>query len=163
MYYALQTNDAPVIEVMQRLSGQYPPCGYRRIRVFLGREGIQVGQERCSRHTCRLAGTASGATTSDMAPVPTVRQLNVWRWWTRYIQALRPRINQHRLGAAAVALILARLRLGLSAGVTQMMAQLCALSALNERLLERRERVIYRLGRHRAGHHVIQQLLGASG
>jgi len=36
-------------QAMQRLSGQYPRFGSRRIRVFLGREGIQVGQERCSR------------------------------------------------------------------------------------------------------------------
>ena len=51
LYYTLKmpTKDAPVIEVMQRLSGQYPRFGSRRIRVFLGREGIQVGQERCSR------------------------------------------------------------------------------------------------------------------
>src|SRR3546814_12377702 len=51
LYYTLKmpTKDAPVVEVMRRLSGQYPRFGSRRIRVFLGREGIQVGQERCSR------------------------------------------------------------------------------------------------------------------
>lgn len=51
LYYTLKMppKDAPVIEVMQRLSGQYPRFGSRRIRVFLDREGIQVGQERCSR------------------------------------------------------------------------------------------------------------------
>ena len=32
-----------------RLSGQYPRFGSRRIRVFLGREGLEVGKERCSR------------------------------------------------------------------------------------------------------------------
>lgn len=42
-----------------------------------------------------------------------------------------------------------------------MMAQFRAQRAFNERLLEQRERVLYRLGRHRADHHVIQQLLGA--
>ena len=51
LYYTLRmpVKDAPVIEAMQRLSGQYPRLGSRRIRVFLGREGLQVGQERCSR------------------------------------------------------------------------------------------------------------------
>jgi putative transposase len=34
---------------MQRLSGQYPRYGARRIRVFLAREGIEVGKEKCSR------------------------------------------------------------------------------------------------------------------
>src|SRR5690625_3059834 len=34
---------------MQRLSGQYPRFGSRRIRIFLDREGIQVGKERCAR------------------------------------------------------------------------------------------------------------------
>ena len=33
----LQTKDAPVIEAMKRLSGQYPRYGYRRIRIFLAR------------------------------------------------------------------------------------------------------------------------------
>jgi len=51
LYYTLRMpmKDAPVIEAMQRLSGQYPRFGARRIRIFLGREGLQVGQERCSR------------------------------------------------------------------------------------------------------------------
>ena len=34
---------------MHRLSGQYPRYGSRRIRVFLGREGIEIGKERCGR------------------------------------------------------------------------------------------------------------------
>ncbi len=65
LYYTLKmpTKDAPVIEVMQRLSGQYPRFGSRRIRVFLGREGIQVGQERCSRlwraPAVRIVGTST--------------------------------------------------------------------------------------------------------
>jgi len=51
LYYTLKmpVKDAPVIQAMQRLSGQYPRFGSRRIRVFLGREGIQIGKERCSR------------------------------------------------------------------------------------------------------------------
>src|SRR5690606_208032 len=51
LYYTLRmpVKDAPVVEAMQRLSGQYPRFGSRRIRVFLSRERLQVGQERCSR------------------------------------------------------------------------------------------------------------------
>lgn len=34
---------------MRRLSGQYPRYGSRRIRVFLSREGISVGSDKCRR------------------------------------------------------------------------------------------------------------------
>ena len=46
LYYRLRMpiKDTPVIEAMQQLSGQYPRFGSRRIRVFLARQGIQVGQ-----------------------------------------------------------------------------------------------------------------------
>jgi len=50
-YYShkMPVKDASVIEVMRKLSGLYPRFGSRRIRIFLQREGIQVGKERCSR------------------------------------------------------------------------------------------------------------------
>lgn len=41
--------NAPVVQAMYRLSGQYPRYGSRRIRVFLGREGIEIGKDRCGR------------------------------------------------------------------------------------------------------------------
>ena len=41
--------DAPVIGAMKRLSGSYPRFGARRILVFLQREGLEIGKERCSR------------------------------------------------------------------------------------------------------------------
>jgi putative transposase len=41
--------DAPVIKAMKRLSATYPRFGSRRIRIFLHREGISVGKERCAR------------------------------------------------------------------------------------------------------------------
>lgn len=41
--------NAPVVEAMQSLSAMYPRFGSRRIRVFLARDGIVVGKERCSR------------------------------------------------------------------------------------------------------------------
>lgn len=51
LYYTLRmpVKDEPVVQAMRRLSGQYPRFGSRRIRVFLSREGIQIGQQRCSR------------------------------------------------------------------------------------------------------------------
>jgi hypothetical protein len=45
--------DAGVIERMQELSAQYPRYGYRRIRIFLGRDGARPA---CS---CRARGHAS--------------------------------------------------------------------------------------------------------
>jgi len=41
--------NAPVVQAMYRLSAQYPRYGSRRIRVFLGREGIEMGKDRCGR------------------------------------------------------------------------------------------------------------------
>jgi putative transposase len=34
---------------VQRLSGQYPRYGSRRIRIFLGREEVDIGKEKCAR------------------------------------------------------------------------------------------------------------------
>ncbi len=41
--------DAPVIEGMRLLSGQFPRFGARRIRILLARQGTVMGKERCSR------------------------------------------------------------------------------------------------------------------
>jgi putative transposase len=41
--------DAPTLEAMQRLAGQYPRYGYRRIRVFLRREGHGMSRHRAHR------------------------------------------------------------------------------------------------------------------
>lgn len=51
LYYSpkLPVKDAPVIEAMKRLSGMYPRFGSRRIRIFLQRDGIDIGKERCGR------------------------------------------------------------------------------------------------------------------
>lgn len=45
----LPLKNAPVVNAMRRLAHQYPRYGSRRIRVFLGREGIPVGKEKCGR------------------------------------------------------------------------------------------------------------------
>ena len=51
LHYDLRmpVKDAPVIEAMTDLSGQFPRFGARRIHVFLERQGMEMGQDRCSR------------------------------------------------------------------------------------------------------------------
>lgn len=44
----MPSKNAPVIDAMRALSGQFPRFGSRRIRVLLGREGIVVGRDRCT-------------------------------------------------------------------------------------------------------------------
>ena len=41
--------DAPALAAMNRLSAQYPRYGYRRIRIFLHREGLPMGVNRARR------------------------------------------------------------------------------------------------------------------
>jgi len=45
----LPMKNAPVVNAMQKLSGQYPRYGYRRINVFLERDGIVIGEDKCGR------------------------------------------------------------------------------------------------------------------
>ena len=47
--------DATVVERMKELSKQYPRCGYRRIRIFLGRDGHRMSPGRAHR-LWQLAG-----------------------------------------------------------------------------------------------------------
>ena len=47
--------DRPTLEAMRRLAAQYPRYGYRRIRVFLRREGHGMSRHRAHR-LWRLAG-----------------------------------------------------------------------------------------------------------
>lgn len=51
MSYVLRqpAKDAPVIDAMRRLSGQYPRYGYRRVRIFLRREGMTMSPGRAER------------------------------------------------------------------------------------------------------------------
>ena len=51
LHYELRmpVKDAPVIEAMKDLSGQFPRFGARRINVFLARQGIEISKDRCSR------------------------------------------------------------------------------------------------------------------
>jgi putative transposase len=45
----LPVKDAPVIEAMKSLSAQYPRYGYRRIRIFLRRQGLELSCSRTHR------------------------------------------------------------------------------------------------------------------
>jgi len=45
----MPVKDAPVMQAMKSLSRTYPRFGSRRIRVFLERDGMNIGKERCSR------------------------------------------------------------------------------------------------------------------
>jgi putative transposase len=45
----LDQRDAPVIEAMRELSAQYPRFGYRRIQVFLARQGLVMSADRAYR------------------------------------------------------------------------------------------------------------------
>ena len=54
--------DAPALEAMKRLAAQYPRYGYRRIRIFLRREGIHMSRHRAHR-LWRLAALQLPVTT----------------------------------------------------------------------------------------------------
>src|SRR4029077_16774966 len=45
----LTVRDAPALEAMRRLAAQYPRYGYRRIRIFLKREGHVMSTDRTHR------------------------------------------------------------------------------------------------------------------
>ena len=49
----LEKRDAPAIATMRQLAAQYPRYGYRRIRIFLAREGHPMSVERCHRLWCK--------------------------------------------------------------------------------------------------------------
>lgn len=45
----LAVKDAPLLGAMKDLAAQYPRYGYRRIRIFLRREGHEMSPDRCHR------------------------------------------------------------------------------------------------------------------
>lgn len=47
--HVLPVKDAPALAAMKRLSAQYPRYGYRRIRIFLHREGYTMSHQRAHR------------------------------------------------------------------------------------------------------------------
>ncbi len=83
---ARSERDAPALEAMKRLAAQYPRYGYRRIRVFLRREGYGMSRHRAHR-LWRLAGLQlprrrprRRAATSRPRPLPAVGPNYVWAY-----------------------------------------------------------------------------------
>lgn len=82
----LQARDAPVVRVMRELAGQYPRYGYRKIRIFLGRQGHTLSAERTYR-LWRQAGLQvprrrprRRVATSRPRPVPPTGINHVWAY-----------------------------------------------------------------------------------
>jgi putative transposase len=78
--------DAPTLEAMKRLAAQYPRYGYRRIRVFLRREGHGMSRHRAHR-LWRLAGLQlprrrprRRVATSRPRPLPAFGPNQVWAY-----------------------------------------------------------------------------------
>jgi putative transposase len=78
--------DRPAIEAMKRLSAQYPRYGYRRIRVFLRREGHGMSRHRAHR-LWRLASLQlprrrprRRVATSRPRPLPATAPNHVWAY-----------------------------------------------------------------------------------
>lgn len=83
---ALAAKDAPVIAAMRELSGQYPRFGYRRIRVFLGRQGHTMSFDRAHR-LWRQAGLQvprkrprRRVASSRPRPTPAIDANHVWAY-----------------------------------------------------------------------------------
>jgi len=82
----LQARDAPAVGAMRDLAGQYPRYGYRKIRIFLGRQGHAMSAERMYR-LWRQAGLQvpkrrprRRVATSRPRPVPPTGINHVWAY-----------------------------------------------------------------------------------
>ena len=78
--------DAPVISAMCRLAQQYPRYGYRRIRIFLKREGHEMSWQRAHRLwqspgcSCPRAGRGGALPASRPRPLPPTGPNSVWAY-----------------------------------------------------------------------------------
>ena len=82
----LQTRDAPAVQAMRDLAGQYPRYGYRKIRIFLARQGHAMSAERTYR-LWRQAGLQvprrrprRRVATSRPRPLPPTGINHVWAY-----------------------------------------------------------------------------------
>lgn len=74
--------DAPALDAMRRIAATYPRYGYRRVRIFLGREGHAMGPERAYR-LWRAAGLQlprRRVATSRPRPLPARGPNQVWAY-----------------------------------------------------------------------------------
>ncbi len=82
----LAAKDTPIVAAMRRLSAQYPRFGYRRIQVFLEREGHRMSADRAHR-IWRQAGlqvprrrTRRRAASGRPRPLPAASINEVWTY-----------------------------------------------------------------------------------
>jgi putative transposase len=82
----LAVRDAPAVAAMRRLAAQYPRYGYRRIRIFLRREGHVMSTDRTHR-LWRQAGLQvprrrprRRVATGRPRPLPPTAQNHVWAY-----------------------------------------------------------------------------------
>lgn len=82
----LQARDAPAVQIMRDLAGQYPRYGYRKIRIFLARQGHVMSAERTYR-LWRQAGLQvpkrrprRRVATSRPRPLPPTGMNHVWAY-----------------------------------------------------------------------------------
>ena len=82
----LAAKDAPIVAAMRRLSAQYPRFGYRRIQVFLEREGHRMSADRTHR-IWRQAGlqvprrrSRRRVASGRPRPLPAVSINDVWTY-----------------------------------------------------------------------------------
>lgn len=82
----LQKRDAPAVTAMRELAGQYPRYGYRKIRIFLARQGHVMSAERTHR-LWRQAGLQvpkrrprRRVATSRPRPLPPTEINHVWAY-----------------------------------------------------------------------------------
>jgi len=82
----LATRDQPVVDAMRELAGQYPRYGYRKIRIFLARQGHGMSPDRAYR-LWRHAGLQvprrrprRRIATSRPRPLPPTGQNHVWAY-----------------------------------------------------------------------------------
>jgi hypothetical protein len=63
----LQQRDAPALQALRDLAGQYPRYGYRKIRIFLARQGHAMSTERTYRLWRRAGLQGRGADRGDVS------------------------------------------------------------------------------------------------
>ena len=82
----LAARDAPVVQAMGELAGQYPRYGYRRIRIFLARRGHVMSPDRAYRlwrqHGLQVPRRRPRrrVATSRPRPLPPAGQNHVWAY-----------------------------------------------------------------------------------
>jgi putative transposase len=76
--------DAPVVERMRALSAQYPRYGYRRIRIFLARDGHTMSSDRAHRlwraAKLQVPRKRPRVAASRPRPLPATRANQVWAY-----------------------------------------------------------------------------------